>query len=199
MDALLKMQIGLILTYDAIPDNIDSCPLIPETYNGFEDTDGCPDDNSIELVFDQDSDTIPDLEDHCPLISETFNNFQDEDGCPDTLAIDSDFDGVQDFLDLCPDTLETWNGFADYDGCPDEVVNPDSDYDGILDIDDNCINERERYNNFEDEDGCPDISPDTLGTLILIMMELEILLINVLLQKKLTIIIKMKTVALILL
>lgn len=27
---------------DWIPDNIDACPLLPETYNGIEDFDGCP-------------------------------------------------------------------------------------------------------------------------------------------------------------
>ena len=30
---------------DAIPDDIDQCPLLREVYNGFEDTDGCPDEN----------------------------------------------------------------------------------------------------------------------------------------------------------
>ena len=89
--------------FDAIPDDVDQCITLQENYNGFQDEDGCPDDNSTELIFDQDSDAIPDLEDHCPLVSETYNNFEDEDGCPDTLAIDSDSDGVQDFLDSCPD------------------------------------------------------------------------------------------------
>ena len=28
---------------DGIPDRVDLCPDEPETYNGFEDTDGCPD------------------------------------------------------------------------------------------------------------------------------------------------------------
>ena len=37
--------------FDAIPDDIDSCPLTAEIYNNFEDTDGCPDDNSTELIF----------------------------------------------------------------------------------------------------------------------------------------------------
>ena len=63
---------------DLIPDNLDLCPNVAENYNGFQDEDGCPDDNSTELIFDQDSDTIPDLEDHCPLVSETFNNFEDD-------------------------------------------------------------------------------------------------------------------------
>ena len=39
---------------DSIPDNIDQCILSQENFNGFEDTDGCPDDISTELIFDQD-------------------------------------------------------------------------------------------------------------------------------------------------
>jgi len=31
---------------DTIPDNIDDCPLEPENFNKYEDSDGCPDDNS---------------------------------------------------------------------------------------------------------------------------------------------------------
>ncbi len=69
--------------FDAIPDDVDQCITLRENYNGYQDEDGCPDDISVELVFDHDSDSIPDLIDNCPLISETYNNFQDEDGCPD--------------------------------------------------------------------------------------------------------------------
>ena len=56
---------------DAIPDDVDQCITLQENYNGFQDEDGCPDDNSTELIFDQDSDAIPDLEYHCPIVSET--------------------------------------------------------------------------------------------------------------------------------
>jgi len=28
---------------DGMPDNLDQCPLLPEVYNGYEDSDGCPD------------------------------------------------------------------------------------------------------------------------------------------------------------
>ena len=68
---------------DAIPDNVDQCILEREFYNGYQDEDGCPDDISSELIFDQDLDDIPDLQDNCPLIAETYNNFEDTDGCPD--------------------------------------------------------------------------------------------------------------------
>ena len=39
---------------DAIPDDIDQCILEREFYNGYQDEDGCPDDISSELIFDQD-------------------------------------------------------------------------------------------------------------------------------------------------
>src|SRR3546814_3468301 len=29
--------------YDGIPDHIDTCPTVRETYNKFQDDDGCPD------------------------------------------------------------------------------------------------------------------------------------------------------------
>ena len=45
---------------DAIPDDVDQCITLRENYNGYQDEDGCPDDVSVELVFDQDNDSIPD-------------------------------------------------------------------------------------------------------------------------------------------
>jgi len=66
---------------------VDSCPHSPETFNGFEDTDGCPD--SVPSI-DSDSDGIPDSIDSCPTQPETINGFQDTDGCPDVVTgIDS--------------------------------------------------------------------------------------------------------------
>ena len=44
---------------DVIPDDTDQCITRPETYNGYQDEDGCPDDISTELIFDQDNDSIP--------------------------------------------------------------------------------------------------------------------------------------------
>ena len=35
----------------SIPDNIDECILSQEIFNGFEDTDGCPDNISSEIIF----------------------------------------------------------------------------------------------------------------------------------------------------
>ena len=66
---------------DGIIDNLDLCPTQPETYNGFEDTDGCPD--TFDSVIDSDRDGIPNVSDACPLQPETYNSFKDGDGCPD--------------------------------------------------------------------------------------------------------------------
>ncbi|MGZ3477110.1 MAG: transporter [Polyangiales bacterium] len=61
---------------DGIPDDVDKCPDQPETKNGYEDEDGCPE-------LDKDNDTFLDAVDKCPDQPETFNGFQDDDGCPD--------------------------------------------------------------------------------------------------------------------
>jgi hypothetical protein len=61
---------------DGIVDSEDKCPHEPEDKDGFEDADGCPDD-------DNDRDGIPDRNDKCPNDPETKNGFEDDDGCPD--------------------------------------------------------------------------------------------------------------------
>ena len=91
---------------DGIPDAVDKCPSEPETVNGFQDSDGCPD-----TVPDSDGDGIDDLKDKCKDEPEDKDGFQDEDGCPDP---DNDGDGVLDGVDKCP--LES--GPPDNAGCP---------------------------------------------------------------------------------
>jgi hypothetical protein len=61
---------------DGISDKTDRCAFSPEDFDGFEDTDGCPD-------FDNDSDNIADSTDACPMQAEDFDDFKDNDGCPD--------------------------------------------------------------------------------------------------------------------
>ena len=56
---------------DGIGGDNDKCPLLKEDFDGFEDTDGCPD-------LDNDSDGFPDDEDQCPL--KPAGPFS-EDGC----------------------------------------------------------------------------------------------------------------------
>jgi outer membrane protein OmpA-like peptidoglycan-associated protein len=112
---------------DGILDTADKCPNDPETYNGFEDTDGCPD------TVDTDSDGIADTVDQCVLEPEDKDGYLDEDGCPDK---DNDADGIADDADKCPDKPEDLDGFQDEDGCPDT----DNDGDTVADVEDMCPN-----------------------------------------------------------
>lgn len=112
---------------DGISGPADRCPNEKETYNGFEDTDGCPDDP------DTDKDGITDANDACPLEPEDKDGFLDEDGCPDP---DNDHDGIADAADKCPNEAEDPDGYQDQDGCPDL----DNDGDLVADVDDMCPN-----------------------------------------------------------
>ncbi|MBK9037374.1 MAG: OmpA family protein [Myxococcales bacterium] len=102
---------------DGILDTDDDCPRVPEDKDGFEDQDGCPED-------DNDSDGIADKIDDCPNEPEDRDGTEDTDGCPDP---DNDGDGIADKIDQCPDEAEDKDGFADDDGCPD----CDNDGDGV--------------------------------------------------------------------
>ena len=136
---------------DGIEDKLDACPKDPEDFDGFEDTDGCPD-------LDNDKDGIPDKTDKCADLAEDFDGFQDEDGCPD---LDNDGDGIPDLKDKCPNEPEDFDGVRDEDGCPDLVQ--DSDNDGIPDDKDKCPLKAEDFDGFQDEDGCPDLDNDLDG------------------------------------
>jgi outer membrane protein OmpA-like peptidoglycan-associated protein len=135
---------------DGVSDYKDKCPKELEDKDGFQDDDGCPEN-------DNDNDLIPDLRDKCPSEAEDKDGFQDDDGCPDA---DNDGDGIPDLKDSCPFQPETKNGFQDQDGCPDE---PDKDGDGVPDSKDRCPSDQEDRDNFEDGDGCPDPDNDSDG------------------------------------
>ena len=165
--------------HDGVPDGQDRCKDQAEDHDGFQDDDGCPeDDNDVDGVpdaqdqcpddpedddgwmdndgcpdNDNDKDGIPDASDRCPNEAETVNDFQDDDGCPDDKPInDTDGDGYMDDIDRCPYDAEDIDGFQDADGCPD----PDNDNDGIPDTEDRCPDVREVMNGVDDDDGCPD-------------------------------------------
>ena len=115
---------------DGYRDPDDKCPDVPENYNGFVDTDGCPDDP------DTDGDGIADSKDSCPNLAEDPDKYLDDDGCPDP---DNDGDLVLDYphgdkIDKCPDVAEDPDGYEDNDGCPE----PDNDKDSVVDLDDAC-------------------------------------------------------------
>ena len=117
---------------DALPDDIDRCPLDPEDRDGFQDEDGCPD-------ADNDGDGIVDKADQCPLEAGAIETR----GCP---VQDKDGDGVSDPADSCPDVA----GLKVLAGCPD------SDSDGIPDAEDKCPQQAGPKEN----GGCPDADTD---------------------------------------
>ena len=80
---------------DGIPDRIDQCDFTPERFNGFQDEDGCPDNDPVGFdpttIKDQDGDGILDVDDFCPNQPENFNGIEDGDGCPDGAILDVNF------------------------------------------------------------------------------------------------------------
>ncbi len=142
--------------YDGIPDRIDSCPDIPEVYNGVDDEDGCPE-------GDRDGDGIIDHFDKCPDEKETKNGFEDEDGCPDRKPrkVVKRCKPVGEVPDASKE--EEPDEIVEYQECPEPPPPPpkrvrpaDRDRDGIIDPVDKCPDEPETINGKDDEDGCPD-------------------------------------------
>ncbi len=71
-----------------LDDNVDStdlCPSESEDFDGFQDSDGCPE-------LDNDEDGIADDDDGCPLKAEDLDGFEDENGCPDVDSEDPNYD-----------------------------------------------------------------------------------------------------------
>ncbi len=128
---------------DGILDPDDQCPDDPEDLDGFEDEDGCPEDQ------DTDGDGISDTSDACVLVPEDADGYLDTDGCPEP---DNDLDGVLDGADRCPNEPEDPDGFQDEDGCPDL----DNDADTLTDVQDQCPNEPGPVA----EQGCPRVYED---------------------------------------
>ncbi|HEY0096440.1 MAG TPA: OmpA family protein, partial [Archangium sp.] len=102
---------------DGFPDGADKCPNAPETRNGHEDEDGCPDEVPAPAPVDTDGDGLMDPDDRCPTVAEDKDGFEDGEGCPDP---DNDQDGIADAADKCPLEPEVINGVKDEDGCPDK-------------------------------------------------------------------------------
>lgn len=73
---------------DGISDGFDKCKFEKETYNGYLDSDGCPDKippiNELHVI-DSDEDGIIDSKDLCKFAKETYNGYLDYDGCPDKV------------------------------------------------------------------------------------------------------------------
>jgi len=95
---------------DGIPDSIDQCDFQPERFNGFQDEDGCPDDDPLGFVMefpDFDGDGILDVDDLCPTQGEIFNGIDDTDGCPDGATLGVNFQAVPIDEPLTSFTTET--------------------------------------------------------------------------------------------
>ena len=131
---------------DGILDHVDQCPKVPETFNYYQDEDGCPE-------KDTDGDKIFDDQDQCSTVAEDYDDFQDEDGCPE---YDNDKDGLVDTQDQCPNEPEDYDAFQDDDGCPEDLV--DTDNDGVMDDVDRCRTQPKPRMDM-DADGCPDAAP----------------------------------------
>jgi OmpA-OmpF porin, OOP family len=136
---------------DGVQNARDKCPLIPEDMDGYDDRDGCPDD-------DNDGDRRPDGEDKCPAEAEDLDGFDDDDGCPE---LDNDGDKIDDLADKCPNDAEDGKQPYPKDGCP--ANKRDSDGDNIPDSVDSCPMEEEDVDGFEDGDGCAEADNDADG------------------------------------
>jgi outer membrane protein OmpA-like peptidoglycan-associated protein len=123
---------------DGICSNVDECPNEPEDFDGFEDEDGCPDDQ------DTDGDGLVDSIDGCIIEPEDRDGYQDNDGCPEP---DNDLDRVLDGADQCVNEPEDPDGYEDENGCPED----DNDSDHIVDVQDRCPN----VPGVPAEEGCP--------------------------------------------
>ncbi len=82
---------------DGVPDDDDSCPHLPEDFDGFEDEDGCMDP-------DNDNDFIPDVDDRCPNDEALEGYDEDEDGCTDPGAPTAASDEEQSEAQASPPT-----------------------------------------------------------------------------------------------
>jgi hypothetical protein len=157
---------------DGINDADDLCPTQPETVNGFQDLDGCPD-TVTDPDMDTDGDGINDNDDACDFEPEDglqpfpFDGCPaDSDSCPNLQVLvngqcfpDSDNDGIPDNQDNCPVDA----GLAENNGCPpddpkidDPIPEPDTDGDGIPDNEDSCPTQ----GGIVDSTGCPVSCPD---------------------------------------
>lgn len=132
---------------DGYPDPEDECPDDPEDFDGWEDHNGCPEDQ------DTDGDGIPDSRDQCVLEPEDADGYLDTDGCPEP---DNDLDRILDETDRCVNDPEDRDGYQDEDGCPDR----DNDADSLEDVNDQCPNEPGP----RDENGCPRVYQDVQVT-----------------------------------
>jgi len=168
---------------DGLPDVNDLCPLLAEDFDGFQDSDGCPDpDNDLDGICDpgqsspsctgsdmgktaffpaghvhSDPATID-----CRNMPEDLDGFKDSDGCPEP---DNDNDGFPDAVDQCPGTDDVAGGDGVLGSFEDDNHNgildggEDVTIDGVLTTDDGVLT-FEDYDGILDTDGCHDSPGD---------------------------------------
>jgi hypothetical protein len=175
LDGLMDgYDLGCDRDNDRVANMFDSCVEDPEDWDGFQDSDGCPDsDNDMDGICDPwYGQSSCGGSDNCPNVPEDYDAFQDWDGCPDA---DNDADGFPDVTDECPgtdwtvgpdgiadsgdepkggngvpiQTREDYDGIIDGDGCHDS---PGDDYDA-----DGFADEVEHYMGTDPTDACPDV------------------------------------------
>ena len=167
---------------DARSDSVDSCPLSAEDYDGFQDSDGCPDpDNDLDGICDPGQTSVsctvsdsgggdygkiafypnvPNAHPHgdpapidCRNVPEDLDGFKDADGCPEP---DNDNDGFPDASDQCPgnDNVAGLNGVLG--------SSEDDNHNGLLDSGedfaplDGVLTTDDSVLTFEDYDGILD-------------------------------------------
>ena len=70
---------------DGVLDELDLCPNEKESWNKYNDADGCPDiaPEQSRYKHDADLDDIINEHDICPFEPEDYDGDRDTDGCPD--------------------------------------------------------------------------------------------------------------------
>ncbi|RJQ54728.1 MAG: hypothetical protein C4526_04935 [Nitrospiraceae bacterium] len=133
---------------DAIRDNDDNCPYVPNIQQ--DDMDG--DDIGDRCDTDTDGDGIENRWDNCPTVDNADQDDADIDGTGDACE-DDDLDGVFNPVDTCPGVSNTGNDM-DGDGI-DNACDTDNDNDGIENELDNCPSDYNplQRNNDDDEYG----------------------------------------------
>lgn len=144
---------------DGIINDLDNCVYEAEDFDGYQDTDGCPE-GDVPCT-DTDKDGICDAQDNCPKVPNPAQIDSDKDGIGDLCDPDTDGDGIINSLDKCPHLPEDKDGYQDTDGCPETGTCNDADKDKVCDESDNCPNVADTYQSDTDEDGIGDVcDPD---------------------------------------
>jgi cysteine-rich repeat protein len=118
---------------DGVPDSSDNCPLIFNTDQADNDSDGTGD----VCDGDDDNDNVDDADDNCPINANADQADNDSDDIGDVCDPDDDNDNVADGNDNCP--LDANPDQANFDGDSEgDVCDVDDDNDNVVDTADLC-------------------------------------------------------------